>query len=528
MCVCSSKIYSILLIWTSLAILTCAEGNVQDDESSGLLEASGFGEEDDDIDASNDLSSDGSGNSQASFRRSYKRGNIKTEKESELVRKAEDILMDEIKGSEQAANRAEISYDIPKETEYLDASMKAGDFTDTDTSNMIGYNEKKGAYLPVLAENGATRDVGSTKKLSEQLGNNTGAFEFWREPNDDSNIHPSKNVSLLENVPETVQPTSNAISGLKQLLEENRVEQSLKKGLDLVPNLGHSVIHQEHNLANPLDNTAVSTSPLGEGVPLSTGFITRVNQDQMFDESVSPPEQLLDELSQGKFKHPLSDGALEKMSNWNANKEYLVDNGFFNLQGLNDGPKLSRISSAIRPVHDVYLKPKPVVPTALMSKGQMDLLGRDPEILGRNQQFLNGGQYHSISDLDAIGPPVYPGSVVQMPHKSRHVFMPTKHTYAHVNGINMYANEDEGARHWQYHGGEYQGDRYRGGEYHRGGHHEGEGEYHGGGHHEGEYHRGGHHAGEYHEDGHQVEHFEDHGDGLPEEEYYPHHQGIQY
>eukprot|EP00794_Sanderia_malayensis_P012273 gene12273-13538_t len=402
----------------------------------------------------------GGKNSVAKGVRSSKRQDVGKLAADLLSQSGAQILEDEIKRSDQAANSVEMAFNIPKENAFLDTSMKEGDNIDTDTANMIDYNAKKGAYLPVstaVEPPGGNNEADKRKILTEQFGNITGLPEFMlvKKPK-----RKSKNVSLVDTVADALQPTSSAFTGIKQLLEETKVEQSLKKGLDAVPSLGRSISPDFQSLPVQLDKVpaAINSMPVSEGVPLASGYTTPINPDEVFDESVSPPEQLLDELSAGRFKHPLSESVLNKMSNWNANKEYLMDNGY--MQKQQTGARLSRVSSDVVPVHDVYTKTAPISPTFGIPRGVYNILGRDPEVLGRNQQFLNKQQYHSISDLDSIGVPVYPGNVVHLPHHQRpkHVVLPFKHVVAHFNGGPMFEDVEDGVRPWHFEDDE--GSRY--------------------------------------------------------------------
>lgn len=412
-------------------------------------------------------------------KRTMKRQNVTAEKDSDLLtKKAEDIFLDEIKGSDQAANRAEISYDIPKEVNFLESSMKAGDISDIDTANMIDINEKKGAYLPVANIKATARAKGNTR-LTDQFRNISGLPEFMFKPKS-KNV---KSASLIERVADSLQPRASAISGIKQLLEETKVEQSLKKHLDnfpnsianniantnidtTVPDIGNTVPEAANTVpeaANAVPETAdavpnppvpnepsiidtnVNTVP--SDTQVNPGYVAAINPDQVYDESISPPEQLLDDLSTGKFKHPLSDTVLDRMSDWNPNKEYLADNGYSSPGDGIMSPKLTRISSEMMPVHDLYLKPKPVKPTELYSKQALDYFRKDPEVLGRNQELLNSNQYHSLSDLDAIGPPIYPEKVVRLPHRPKHIYLPSKHVFTHIKAPDLYHDVDEGMEH---------------------------------------------------------------------------------
>ena len=387
---------------------------------------------------------------EANYRRSMKRENVTEEKDSALLsRKAEDILMDEINRSDQAANRAEIAFDIPKQLEYLKSSMKAGDIADLDTENMIDLNEKKGAYLPVSEVKASVRNTPKKKLLTEQFKKITGLPEFMSKKHD-SKLRKGKAASLIENVADSLQPNTNAMSGIKQLLEESKVEQSLKKHLDamntnMIGNIPNPPVPNEPsvietgNSAESLNAVNIASQPA-----LNPAYITPISQDQIYDESISPPEQLLDDLSTGKFKRPLSENALEKMSDWNPNKEYLADNGFLSQVPEASSPRLSRVSSEMMPVHDLYLNQPPMKPTEIVSKDSLQLLKNDPEILGRNQEVLNGRQFHSLSDLDSIGPPIYPAKVVHLPHRPKHVFLPSKHVVTHFSGGDFHDNEDEG------------------------------------------------------------------------------------
>lgn len=385
----------------------------------------------------------------ANYRRSMKSVNATEEKNSALLtRRAEDIFMDEIKGSDQAANRAEISYDIPKQMEFLKASMKAGDITDLDTENMIDLNEKKGTYLPVSEVAGSVRGSPTKKLLTEQFKNISGLPDFMMK--DKSKLGKGKHVSLVERVADSLQPSASAISGIKQLLEENKVEQSLKKHLDAMNSKMISDISNPPmmNMPSVIDTNSraesLSAVDMASQLPLNPAYITPISSDQIYDESISPPEQLLDELSTGKFKRPLSENALDKMSDWNPNREYLADNGFFSQDIGEIAPKLSRVSSEILPVHDVYLHQKPMRPTGAITRDSLELLKNDPEVLGRNQELLNSKQFHSLSDLDTIGPPIYPARVVHLPHRPKHVHLPPKRIVTHLKGIDLHQDEDEG------------------------------------------------------------------------------------
>lgn len=387
---------------------------------------------------------------EANYRRSMKRENVTAEKDSALLtRQAEDILMDEIRGSDQAANRAEISFDIPKQLEYLKSSMKAGDITDIDTENMISLNEQKGTYLPASEVTGNVRGTPTKKLLTEQFKNISGLPDFMLKKHV-PRPGKGKAVSLVEKVADSLQPGVGALSGIKQLLEESKVEQSLKKHLD---SMNTNFISNIPNPPVPNEPSVVETSNSAESLnavnvasepALNPGYMTPISPDQVYDEAISPPEQLLDDLSTGKFKHPLSDNALEKMSDWNANKEYLADNGFMAQDPGILSPKLSRVSSEFMPVHDVYLHQKPIHPTQIMSKDSLELLKNDPEILGRNQELLNSQQFHSLSDLDSIGPPIYPAKIVHLPHRPKHVFLPSKHIVTHLKGAEYHQDNDEG------------------------------------------------------------------------------------
>ena len=383
------------------------------------------------------------------YRRSMKRVNVTQERKSNLLsRKAEDILMDEITGSDQAANRAEISYNIPKELEFLKSSMKEGDITDIDTANMIDLNERKGAYLPVSQVKASINNRPAQNLLTEQFRNISGLPEFIFRKG--SKLRSKKPVSLLERVAQTLQPSASAISGIKQLIEENKVEQSLKKHLDsLNANLINAIAHPQPNnqpaVVDTVDRAAtINTLNAASDPVLNPAYITPVNPDQIYDESISPPEQLLDDLSAGKFKHPLADKDLERMSEWNANKEFLADNGYVNTNEGMLAPKMTRVASDIMPVRDVFLKPKIAKPTEGISKDSLELLRDNPEVLGRNQNLLNSHQFHSLSDLDSIGPPIYPAKIVHLPHKSKHIFMQPKHLYTHMEGGDFHHDVNEG------------------------------------------------------------------------------------
>ena len=413
-------------------------------------------------------------------KRTMKRQNVTAEKDSDLLtKKAEDIFLDEIKGSDQAASRAEISYDIPKEVNFLESSMKAGDISDTDTANMIDINEKKDAYLPLTSIKATVRAKDNTR-LTDQFRNISGLPEFMVKPKS-KNV---KSASLIEKVADSLQPKASAISGIKQLLEETKVEQSLKKHLDnfpssvanniantnmvtavpdianAIPNIANTVRDGASNAvpetADAVPNPPVPNEPsiidtnsntIPNDAQVSPGYVAAINPDQVYDESISPPEQLLDDLSTGKFKHPLSDTVLDRMSDWNANKEFLADNGYSNPGDGIMSPKLTRISSEIMPVHDLYLKPKSVKPTALYSKQALEYFRKDPEVLGRNQELLNSNQYHSLSDLDAIGPPIYPEKVVRLPQRPKHIYLPSKHVVAHIKAPDLYHDVDESVEH---------------------------------------------------------------------------------
>ena len=388
---------------------------------------------------------------EANYRRSMKRQNVTEEKNSALLtRRAEDILLDEIKGSDQAASRAEIAYDIPKQLDYLQSSMKAGDISDIDTDKMISFNERKGAYLPVSQVKASIHDSPKKKLLTDEFKKITGLPDFMLK-NQGSKLKKVKATSLVEKVADSLQPKASALSGIKQLLEESKVEQSLKKHLDSMnaniinsiprpPVLNEPSIIETGNSAESLNAVNLASGP-----QLGPAYITPISPDQMYDEAISPPEQLLDELSTGKFKRPLSDSALEKMSEWNANKEFLNDNGLIPHDQELTSAKLTRVSSEMLPIHDLYLNQPPVKPTELVSKGSLELLKSDPEVLGRNQQILNGKRFHSLSDLDSIGPPIYPARVVHLPHRPKHVYLPSKHVFTHLQGGDFHEDEDEGA-----------------------------------------------------------------------------------
>ena len=402
---------------------------------------------------------------EANFRRSMKRENVTEEENSALLtRRAEDIFMDEIKGSDQAANRAEIAFDIPKQLEYIKASMKAGDISDIDTDNMIDLNEKKGAYLPVSEVKAHTRNAPKKKLLTEQFKNITGLPDFMlKKPG--LQFSKDKSATLVEKVADSLQPGAGALSGIKMLLEESKVEQSLKKHLD---KMNANLINSIPNPPVPNVPSIVETSNGEESLNAvnlaseqglnTAAYITPISSDQLYDESISPPEQLLDELSTGKFKRPLSDNALERMSEWNANKEFLHDNGYASHEPEFASPKLTRVSSEMLPVHDLVLNQQPVKSTEIVSKESLELLKSDPEVLGRNQEILNGKRFHSISDLDSIGPPIYPARVVHLAHRPKHIFMPSKHIVAHFNGGDFH--EDENSEDGAYDDGEFTGHLY--------------------------------------------------------------------
>ena len=388
------------------------------------------------------------------YRRSMKRENVTEERNSALLtRQAEDILLDEIKGSDQAANRAEINFDIPKQLEYLQSTMKAGDISDLDTDNMIDLNEKKGKYLPVSEIKVRAHHSPTKKLLTEQFKNISGLPDFMLKK---QGAKLRKGASLVEKVADSLQPKVGALSGIKQLLEESKVEQSLKKHLDslnanFISNIPSPPVMSEPSIVETGNNAeSISAVNLASEQGLDQAYITPISSDQVYDEAISPPEQLLDELSTGKFKKPLSENALEKMSEWNANKEFLNDNGYLARDPEIASPKLTRVSSEFLPVHDLFLNQPAMKPTEVLSKHSLDLIKNDPEVLGRNQQILNVKRFHSLSDLDSIGPPIYPARVVHLPHRPKHVFMPSKHLVTHIRGDDYHEDDNDGAT-WQTH-----------------------------------------------------------------------------
>ena len=375
----------------------------------------------------------------------FNQDNSGERKSGPAANKAEDLLMDEIQGSEKEANDVQ-NFDNANAEEVISSSMKEGDMRDIETPTMIRFNEMKGKYIPVFLENAVENSLSNqaaTKTLTDQFKNISGLPEFGQKR--------TKNASLVETVAQSLVPRIKNIPGFKQLYEEAKEEQSLRKGLEELssPKSGQPLSMFEKQMINSLDTSAAmpeqdnvvpdlvpsNTMPEQSGADLRE-LVHPSSQEEYYDQSIDPPEQLLDLIATGRLRHPIPTNLLNSMSGWNANKMFLPQNGLARFGQSDPIPLMataSRIGSDLKPVHNLVIN-QPFYPeTNEISPETKNLYKHDPAVLGGNQIILDGSNIHNINDLESVGPAIFPGRIMHLKHHPKHVYFPTRHIFEHID-----------------------------------------------------------------------------------------------